>query len=90
MPKVEALIDRKKVSANPTKAEWQSTSMLMTREDCEAELKKHSGWRIGIGMQDAPQHNVQMDVTNLRRCISADVWDSVEKYSPDPKDVFRP
>ena len=90
MPNVEALIDHKKVSANPTRAEWRSTSMPMTREQCEAELKKHSEWRMGIGRSDAPQRNVQMDVTNLRRCVPAGVWDSVEKYSPDPKDVFRP
>jgi len=90
MPNVEALIDHKKVSANPTRAEWRSTSMPMTREQCEAELKKHSEWSMGIGRSDAPQRNVQFDVTNLRRCVPADEWDSVEKYSPDPKDVFRP
>ena len=92
MPNVEALIDHKKVSANPTKAEWWSSSMPMTREQCEAQLKEHSEWRIAIAgsESDAPQRNVQIDVTNLRRCVPANAWDSVEKYSPDPKDVFRP
>jgi hypothetical protein len=91
MPNVEALIDHKKVSANPTKAEWQSAgSMPMTREQCEAQLKEHSEWRVGIAGSDAPQRNVQIDVTNLRRCIPVDAWDSVEKITPDPKDVFRP
>jgi hypothetical protein len=89
VPNFEALIDHKKVSANPNHAEWRSSSMPMTREDCEAELKKHSEMSIGSS-SDAPQRNVQLDVTNLRRCVRADEWDSVEKYSPDPKDVFRP
>ena len=90
VPRVEALVDHKKISANPTKAEWQSDSMPMTRDDCEAELKKHSEMSIGIGSSDSPQRNVQLDVTNLRRCVAADEWDSVEKYTPDPKNVFRP
>jgi hypothetical protein len=94
MPNVEALIDHKKVSANPTKAEWQSTGSLLpiTKEQCEAQLKERSEWQVGIAGSDAdaPQRNVQIDVTNLRRCVPADAWDSVEKYSPDPKDVFRP
>jgi hypothetical protein len=91
MPNVEALIDHKKVSANPTKADWQSTGILpITREQCDAQLKERSEWRIAIAGSDAPQRNLQIDVTNLRRCIPVDAWDSVEKYSPDPKDVFRP
>lgn len=91
MPNVDALIDHKKVSANPTKAEWQSTgSMPMTKGQCEAQLKEHSEWQAGIVRPGAPQRNVQIDVTKLRRCIPVDAWDSVEKYSPDPKDVFRP
>jgi hypothetical protein len=91
-PNTEALIDHKKVSANPTRAEWWSSSMPMTREQCEAQLKEHSEWRIAIAGSDAdaPQRNLQVDVTNLRRCVPVDAWDSVEKYSPDPKDVFRP
>jgi hypothetical protein len=91
-PNTEALIDHKKVSANPTQAEWESSSILpMTREQCEAELKKRSEVRIAMsGEEGTPQRNVQIDVTNLRRCVPADAWDSVEKYSPDPKDVFRP
>jgi hypothetical protein len=91
MPNVEALIDHKKVSANPSRAEWQTDSMPMTKEECEAKLREHSEWRVGIAREDAqPQRNVQIDVTSLRRCIPADTWDSLEKYSPDPKDVFRP
>ena len=95
MPNSEALIDHKKVSANPTKAEWWSSSMPMTKDQCEAQLKEHSEWRIAIAGSDASgsdasQRNVQIDVTNLRRCVPVDAWDSVEKYSPDPKDVFRP
>jgi hypothetical protein len=90
-PNTEALIDHKKVSANPNKAEWWSSSMPMTREQCEAQLKEHSEWQVGMSGQDGhPQRNVQIDVTNLRRCIPVDAWDSVEKISPDPKDVFRP
>ena len=53
MPNSEALIDHKKVSANPTKAEWWSSSMPMTREQCEAQLKEHSEWRIAIAGSDA-------------------------------------
>ena len=91
-PNTEALIDHKKVSANPTRAEWESSSILpMTREQCEAELKKRSELRIAMsGEEGQPERNVQIDVTNLRRCVPANAWDSVEKYSPDPKDVFRP
>ena len=91
-PNTEALIDHKKVSANPTQAEWESSSILpMTREQCEAELKKRSELRIAMsGEEGQPERNVQIDVTNLRRCVPANAWDSVEKYSPDPKDVFRP
>ena len=91
-PNTEALIDHKKVSANPTQAEWESSSLLpMTREQCEAELKKRSELRIAMsGEEGQPERNVQIDVTNLRRCVPVDAWDSVEKYSPDPKDVFRP
>ena len=91
VPNVQALIDHKKVSANPTQAEWQSNSLPMTKEQCEAQLRQHSEMGIGIsgGDADAPQRNLQIDVTNLRRCIRVDVWDRVEKYSPDPKDVFR-
>jgi hypothetical protein len=91
MPNVGALIDHKKVSANPNRAEWQTDSMPMTKEECEAKLREHSELGVGIASQDAqPQRNVQIDVTNLRRCVPADRWDSLEKYSPDPKDVFRP
>jgi hypothetical protein len=91
-PNTEALIDHKKVSANPTQAEWESSSILpMTREQCEAELKKRSELRIAMsGEEGQPERNLQIDVTNLRRCVPANAWDSVEKYSPDPKDVFRP
>jgi hypothetical protein len=91
MPNSDALIDHRKVSANPTKAEWQSTSMPMTKEQCEAQLRQHFEWRATVGGSDyGPERNLQIDVTNLRRCIRVDVWDPVEKYSPDPKDVFRP
>jgi hypothetical protein len=91
MPNVDALIEHRKVSANPNKAEWQATgNMPMTREQCENQLKEHSELGAGIARPDTPQRNMLIDVTNLRRCILVDVWDSVEKYSPDPKDVFRP
>ena len=91
MPNVDALIEHRTVSANPNKAEWQATgNMPMTREQCENQLKERSEWRAGIARPDTPQHNMLIDVTNLRRCIPVDVWDSVEKHSPDPKDVFRP
>lgn len=90
MPNLQALLDHKKVSANPTKAEWAvQTSMPMTKEQCEAQLRQHSEWR-GTISENGPERNLQIDVTNLRRCIRVDVWDPVEKYSPDPKDVFRP
>jgi hypothetical protein len=91
MPNVDALIDHKKVSANPSRAEWQTDSMPMTKEECEAKLREHSEFRASIASEDAkPQRNMQIDVTNLRRCVPADTWDSLEKYSPDPKNVFRP
>jgi hypothetical protein len=91
VPKVEALIDHKKVSANPTKAEWQIAGGPMPKEQCEAQLRERSEMGAGIGSDEgAPERHVQIDVTKLRRCVLVDVWDSVEKYSPDPKDVFRP
>ena len=91
MPNVEALIAHKKVSANPNRAEWQATGQMpMTKEQCEAELTKPTKWRIVSAGADEQQRNVEIDVTSLRRCVPVDLWDSVEKYSPDPKDVFRP
>jgi len=91
VPNTEGLIEHKKVSANPNRAEWQATGQMpMTKEQCEAELTKPTKWRLGIAGTDKQQRNVEIDVTNLRRCVPVDSWDSVEKYSPDPKEVFRP
>jgi hypothetical protein len=91
MPNIEALIDHKKVSVNPTKAEWQSTGVLpMTKEQCEAQLRERTVWGVGTVKAGEQQHNMEIDVTSLRRCVPVELWDSVEKYSPEPKDVFRP
>jgi hypothetical protein len=91
MPNTEALIEHKRVSANPTRTEWRSTGLMpMTREQCEAQLRKRTVVRIGTVRPGERQRNVEVDVTSLRRCVPVDLWDSVEKYSPNPKDVFRP
>ncbi len=77
VPNTEGLIEHKKVSANPNRAEWQATGQMpITKEQ--------------FAGTDKQQRNVEIDVTNLRRCVPVDSWDSVEKYSPDPKEVFRP
>ncbi len=90
MPKVDELLAHRKVSASPSRAEWQEAgTMPMTKEQCEAELTKPATWRIAVAQANAQQRNVEIDVTSLRRCVPADQWDSVEKYSPNPKDVFR-
>lgn len=91
-PNEEALIDHKKVSANPNKAEWRPTDyMQITKKQCEAKIRERYEVHMGVGSSDgSPQRIVQIDITNLRRCVRVDVWDPVEKYSPDPKDVFRP
>src|SRR5260370_3842693 len=90
VPNTEGLIEHKKVSANPNRAEWQATGQMpMTKEQCEAELTKPTKWRLGIAGTDKQQLNGERDVTNLLRCVPFDSGGSRGKNSSDPTAAFR-